>query len=125
MKAMPIANSLKSSQTRRTYSVCLKLYLKYCHIEEPDKLLKNDIKLMQADIIEYITSSQVSSLAYSTKYLYLSVLKHFYEMNDVVLNWKKISRYLGEYESGDCDDQSSVAIKVRHFNLKLLWYPTL
>jgi hypothetical protein len=56
------------------------------------------IKLMQADIVENITSSQVNAFAYSTKYLYLSVLKHFYEMNDVVLNWKKISRYLGENE---------------------------
>jgi integrase len=91
-------NSLKSAQTRRTYSICLKIYLKYCNIEEPNKLLKNDIKLIQADIIEYITSPHVSALAYSTKYLYFSVLKHFYEMNDMVLNWKKISRYLGENE---------------------------
>lgn len=81
---------------------------------------------MKADIIEYITSSWINALAYSTKYLYLSLLKQFYEMNGVVLNWKEISRYLGENERVVAVTQSiSVAIKARHFNLKLLWYPTL
>lgn len=55
-------NSLKSSQTRKTYSLCLKLYLKYHHVEEPNKLLKDDIKQMQADVFEYLPSSQVSTL---------------------------------------------------------------
>jgi integrase len=42
---------------------------------------------MQADIIDYITSP-----------MDLSILMHFYEMNDVVVNWKKIGKYLGEDE---------------------------
>ena len=27
----------------------------------------------------------------------INALKKFYEMNDVTLNWKKISEYIGEY----------------------------
>ena len=28
----------------------------------------------------------------------INTLKKFYEMNDVILNWKKISQYMGEYQ---------------------------
>ena len=28
----------------------------------------------------------------------INALKKFYEMNDVILNWKKISQYIGEYQ---------------------------
>ena len=65
---------------------------------------------MQADIIEYIASSWVNALANFTKYLYLGVLKHFYEMNDVVLNWKKIRRYM-------CENERVVTVTI---NLQLL-----
>jgi len=37
------------------------------------------------------------------KHLYFSVLKHFYEINDISLNWKKISKYLGENERAVAD----------------------
>jgi integrase len=91
-------NSLKSPNTRRTYEKGLSLYLKYKGVKDANRLLKEDNKLMQADIIDYITSPMVGNLSYSTKHLYLSILKHFYEMNDVVVNWKKIGKYLGEDE---------------------------
>ena len=28
----------------------------------------------------------------------INALKKFYEMNDAILNWKKISQYIGEYQ---------------------------
>ena len=89
-------NSLKSPNTRRTYQKGLSLYLRYKGIKDANQLLKDENKLMQTDVIEYITCPGVGNLSYSTKHLYLSILKHFYEMNDVVLNWKKIGKYLGE-----------------------------
>ena len=91
-------NSLKSPNTKKTYGRVFGLYLRYKDVKDANQLLKNDNKLMQADVIEYITCPCVGNLSYSTKHLYLSILKHFYEMNDVVLNWKKISKYLGEDE---------------------------
>lgn len=101
-------HSLKSFETRRTYARCLNLYLDYNHVKEPNKLLKEDFKLMQANLIEYLTSQKVCNLAYSTKHLYFSVLKHFYEINDISLNWKKISKYLGEHSNSpslpSCED---------------------
>jgi len=33
------------------------------------------------------------------KRMIINALKKFYEMNDVILNWKKISQYMGEYQS--------------------------
>jgi hypothetical protein len=96
-------DSLRSPKTKKVYSTCLRNYLKYNNIEQPDKLLKNDIRMMQANVIDYLTSCKVNSLSYLTKHLYFSVLKHFYEINDVILNWKKISKYLGENERAIAD----------------------
>ena len=89
-------DSLKSANTKRTYQKGLSLYLRYKGIKDANQLLKDENKLMQADIIDYITCPTVGNLSYSTKHLYLSILKHFYEMNDVVLNWKKIGKSLGD-----------------------------
>ena len=63
-------HSLKSLETRRTYTRCLNLYLDYNHIKEPNKLLKEDIKLMQSNVIEYLTSQRVCNLAYSKASLF-------------------------------------------------------
>lgn len=35
-------------------------------------------------------------LSHSYRTLALSTIKHYYTMNDVILNWKKITKYLGE-----------------------------
>jgi len=38
-------------------------------------------------------------LSYSYRSAALSALRHYYEMDDILLNWKKISRFLGEVTS--------------------------
>src|SRR5919108_820891 len=54
------------------------------------------MKLIQSTIIGYILHLKEEkilspqSLAIST-----AALKHFYDMNDVILNWKKINRFIG------------------------------
>ena len=35
-------------------------------------------------------------LSHASLSIRLAALRKFYEMNDVVLNWKKVSNYLGE-----------------------------
>ena len=60
-------NSLKSPNTRRTYQKGLSLYLRYKGIKDANQLLKDDNKLMQADVIEYITCPGVGNLSYSTQ----------------------------------------------------------
>jgi integrase len=59
-----------------------------------DDLLSIPVKTIQEQIIDYL----VKNKSYMGKRMTINTLKKFYEMNDVVLNWKKISQYIGEYQ---------------------------
>jgi hypothetical protein len=71
--------------------------MKYLRLDANDyhKLLDKDIKLIQLDIRDFITSFKRdhSSAVVCT---FLAAINKFYSMNDVTLNWKKINSYQGE-----------------------------
>jgi integrase len=53
-------------------------------------------KVIEAQLIDYIMSLRADNIAYATiKHLLASIFT-FYELNDVVLNRKKVNRYFGE-----------------------------
>jgi integrase len=94
------SESLRAPETRRLYDHCLKRYMKYCGVQNVDDLLKDqdNPKLIQSKIIEYIVTMRKSpyNLSHANRHLHLSAISTFYTMNDVVINKKRISRYLGE-----------------------------
>jgi integrase len=61
-------------------------------------LLQKDVRIIQNDIIEYIMKLRDKGYSYSSISVKLAAIFLFYEMNDIVLNKKKISRYVGEHE---------------------------
>src|SRR5215213_8541911 len=87
-------NSLKSPNTKTTYIQCLKQYMNYHKVKAVDDLLIGDQRLIQSNIIEYLVSLQ--QISYGTRYLYSAVIRHFYDINDILLNWKKINAFLGQ-----------------------------
>jgi hypothetical protein len=57
-----------------------------------------DTRLISARIIDFILYlRQKKHLSASTIKVYVSAVIHFYSMNDVTLNRKKIGMYVGEY----------------------------
>ena len=89
----------KSSATRDTYARALDSFMKFLKLDvnEYDKLLDKDVKLIQMDICDWVTyfKRDHSSASVST---YLAAIAKFYSMNDIVtLNWKKIKSYQGEH----------------------------
>jgi site-specific recombinase XerC len=90
------AKSLRSPHTMKTYVWMLRAFMKYKNFTTTSQLLEGEPKPIQSTIIDYILhfkeekilSSQ--SLAIATK-----ALKHFYDMNDIILNWKKINSFIG------------------------------
>ena len=58
-------------------------------------------KVIQNQIIDYLISlkNPPISLRYATRSQYLAAIMAFYDLNEVILNKKKIYRYLGEEES--------------------------
>jgi integrase len=73
--------------------------MNFIRITEVDSLLEsNSPKVIEAQLIDYIMSLRQDGISYSTiKYLVAPIFT-FYQLNDVLLNKKKVFRYLGEFK---------------------------
>ena len=93
---------LKSPVTKAAYTFALQKYMKYLKTDNPDDLLRyqDNPKLIQNNIIDYLIflKNPPVSLRYATRSQYLAAILTFYDLNELVLNKKKIYRYLGEEE---------------------------
>lgn len=78
------------------------MYVKYLKIASPVDLLRcqDNPKLIQNNVIDYLIflKNHPLSLRYATRSQYLAAILTFYDLNELVLNKKKIYRYLGEEE---------------------------
>ena len=88
--------SCRTAKTRETYSSSLKSYMLYRNLFSVELLVAEDSKTAQSQIIEYIRWLREKGLSWQTCVIRAAAMKHFYEMNDIVLNWKKINRFVGE-----------------------------
>jgi hypothetical protein len=88
-------NAIKSPATRRGYIISLKRYLNYLKMTEVnDLLLEQNPKVIESQIIDYIMSLREDGIAYKTIQFLTAPIFTFYQLNDIMLNRKKISRYL-------------------------------
>lgn len=88
-------NSIKSEVTKKIYENDVKYYLKFCNLTKLSDLLT--ITDLQKQIIKYIMSLRKRGLASNSISTMLNGIFHFYEMNDVPLNKKKINMFNGEF----------------------------
>ena len=88
-------NSLRSEATITNYRRALAHYMRFTN-SNVSELLKHDNKAIESQIVKYLLDMRQQKLCRGTLNLRLAALKKFYDMNDVLLNWKKISQYLGE-----------------------------
>lgn len=88
-------NSIKSEVTKKIYENDVKYYLKFCNLTKLSDLLT--ITDLQKQIIKYIMSLRKRGLASNSISTMLNGIVHFYEMNDVPLNKKKINMFKGEF----------------------------
>ena len=85
----------KSRYTLCLWSITASLYRYHLSIghEDYDKLLEKDPKIIQMDIIRFITIFS-KKIAPATLSLYVGAIRKFYIMNDITnLNWKKIRSF--------------------------------
>jgi integrase len=90
-------NSLRSKATIKAYRLTINHYMQFQRVSNISSLLKQDNKAIEQQIISYLVDMRLNQkLSYSILALRLAAVKKFYEMNDVIINWKKVSNYLGE-----------------------------
>ncbi len=81
-------DSLNSKRTKELYSFHLQRFRDWClHHANEDS---------QKQVIGYLMEMKRGGLSYAYRSNAVSAIRHYYEMNDILLNWKKISRFLGE-----------------------------
>jgi hypothetical protein len=72
--------------------------MKHIKITELDQLLEtSNPKIIKAQIIDYIMSLRRDNLSFETTKQLVAPIITFYQLNDILLNRKKIGRYYGEY----------------------------
>jgi hypothetical protein len=71
--------------------------MKFCNVDTYEQMLQLDSKTLEGLIRDYIIhlreDAKVSSGTIAT---YSAVISHFFEMNDVVINWKKLKKFKGK-----------------------------
>lgn len=94
--------SLRSASTKHSYSMYLFRFLALPQYKDKtiDEILQTNPKILEGDIIENILlMRQNEDLSYSSTSLFLASLHHFFSINDVILNRKKINKFIGDHQS--------------------------
>ena len=90
--------AITSEETKEKYRYWFGLYLKFLKINLDDiyKLLEQDKKTIEKDIISYVLHLRKEKFAFATINTRLAAILLFYTMNDIVINRKKIGKFQGE-----------------------------
>ncbi len=110
-------SSLKSSITRKAYEIRLKNYLRTPIISFStfDELLNRNPRQLEQGLIDLIIEMRYKrQMSFSAQNMLLCALTHFYSINDVLINRKKIAKFMSdsenkyEYRSYTTDEISSL-----------------
>jgi hypothetical protein len=91
-------NGIRSPETKKGYERSLIRYCKHLKLNEVDDLLLHisNPRYIESQIIDYIMSLRQSGISQNTIKFLIAPILTFYQLNDVLLNRKKVFRYLGE-----------------------------
>lgn len=89
--------SLKSKHTKRTYTYHLQKFLKATSLDM-GKLLAMDTKSIETVLIQYIVSMKERDTSYLTRQLSLAAITSFLSANEVEINKKRVTKFLGEHK---------------------------
>jgi integrase len=88
-------DSLRSSKTKYIYDKAVKQFMKFHNIESYSILL--GCPDIEEKIKQYLMNIRGRELSTSFMTIFLSVIKTFYEMNDIEnIRWRKLKRFMGE-----------------------------
>jgi len=95
-------SSLRANLTKIKYDGCLQKYLKHpCNknVASLSDILAKDPKVIEGEIIQQLIEMKGENFSYSTLSVHMAALYHFLSINDITLNRKKLSKFVGEQEN--------------------------
>jgi hypothetical protein len=109
-------DSLRSAVSRRTYTYCIRYYMAFRNSDDLYSIIATDLenpKLAEAKVKDFIlTTRQQHKISHAYLNLTMASLRHLYNMNEVFLNWKKLSkfRFIMEEPNADCQKNTGTSI---------------
>ena len=90
-------SSLDSQESRRTYQASFQAFMRFCNRPTYAGMLQEmPVLKLESLIRDYIIHlRQDRKVSASTIFTYSAAISHFYEMNDVVINWRKLKKFKG------------------------------
>jgi integrase len=88
-------NSIKSVETKKAYPIYFKKYVEFVG-NYNNLFCQNDPRLIERKIIDFIISLKDRGLTFSAVKNYVTAIMSFYKINDMMLNSKKISKFMPE-----------------------------
>lgn len=118
-------NSLKSQPTKEQYRKMLLNFMSHNKIVTLKSLLSLIPKDIGQMLTNYITNLNARGLSYGYVNLAMCALFHFFDMNDVLLNKRKIKKFIGEHKKVNKDRAYTHAeikklVDTRDFRFKAL-----
>ena len=95
------SNSIRSEETKKSYTVYLKKYIAF--VGSNDLFFQNNFRSIERAIIDFIISLKRDGKSYFAIRNYVSSIISFYKINDIILNTKKISKFIPERKIGRKD----------------------
>jgi site-specific recombinase XerD len=95
----------QSKATRRSYEQQLKKFMQFLRVDDPQLLLKWDSKVIESRIIDFVITCRKQGRAQQSIHCYYMTIKHF-EINDIVLNWKKLKVFVGKANGKKANDRA-------------------
>jgi hypothetical protein len=96
-------NSIDSEVTRADYKRNISYSIKFCQkadYEEILQLAKEDINKLEGIVRDYIIYlRQEKRLSSASVSVYVAATIHFYGMNDVRINWKKLKKFKAKHRT--------------------------
>ncbi|HEY7080969.1 MAG TPA: hypothetical protein VH500_14815, partial [Nitrososphaeraceae archaeon] len=93
-------NSTNSAITRKEYIINFSYFMAYCKITYHEDMLSIKQPILEGLIRDYIIYLRHErNLAPATISSYIAPISHFYQMNDVTINWKKLNKFRAKYYS--------------------------
>ena len=93
-------NSIDSDATKESYRKTFPYFMHFCKKTNYDDMLRFDKTTLEGLLRDYIVHLRHNKrLAPASVSLYIAAITHFYEMNDVTINWKKLKKFKAKNRS--------------------------
>jgi hypothetical protein len=83
-------NSIRSATTKKSHLWYLDKYKGFLQNNKRPLLIIQDSKIVENKVIDFLLSEKQRGLSYNSVTTSLNAVAHFYIMNDIILNRKKI-----------------------------------